>query len=184
MTSINPNLPHLTQVSNSIGTAEHYNLSYATTALTPPFGADSAYSGATATRLALVGVPTGGNGYYTMTYDSGTGGASAGELLKVRFPWGGTLGWSYSTANYAGSRALREVSNRYLAADSGGTTVWTYPITHSDSGGSIASVHADTTLADASGVGAKKWVFNTSGAAWQIGLASDFIRKRTTNPCS
>ncbi len=36
------------------------------------------------------------------------------------------------------------------------------------------TVHADTTMADASGVGRKKWIFNTSGAAWQVGLTAQF----------
>src|SRR6185312_7727550 len=55
---------------------------------------------------------------------------------------------------------------------------WTYPITHTDSNSTIAIVHADTTLADASGVGAKTWkFFNTGGAdAWKNGLISDFLQ--------
>jgi hypothetical protein len=79
------------------------------------------------------------------------------------------------------SSRSREVTSRYLAADAAGAVEWgPYPFTHSDSGG-IQTVHTDTTLADASGVGAKKWTFNTSGAAWQIGLTSQFLQLASVN---
>ena len=40
--------------------------------------------------------------------------------LQATFPWGGHLRWTYATDPYSGSRNLRAVSARYLAADSAG----------------------------------------------------------------
>jgi len=167
--------PHLAQVYNYIGTPESYQMSYASGALSPPFGSDSSYSGVTTNRLTGMTVPV--IGTYSLTYDS----AGASELAQVTLPWGGHFRWSYSTANYSGSRAFREITNRYLAADSAGATEWTYPFTHSDSGTTITTVHADTTLADPSGVGSKTWFFATSGSGWQIGLATQFVQKASVS---
>jgi RHS repeat-associated protein len=75
---------------------------------------------------------------------------------------------------------LREVSTRYVAADALGQTEWgPYPFTHDDSGNPNPTVHANTTLADASGVGAKTWSFFTPGGstpAWEVGLASQYAQ--------
>ncbi len=171
-------IPHLVNVYSLTNT---FSFTYASAALGPPFGTDSSYSGDTTTHLTSV-TPSSGGGEYAFTYDS----AGASELTEAVFPWGGHLRWAYITANYSdgesGTRSLREVSTRYLAADSAGATEWMYPITHSDSGTTISIVHADTALADASGIGAKKWMFNSSSStwspsgAWQIGLASQFIQ--------
>ena len=175
--STNPTIPHLQQITNYISTAESYQFYYSSSPVpvNPPFGAtDSTYSGVTMKQLTRIAIP--GIGSYSFTYDLSSG-ASANELAQVTLPWGGHFRWTYSTVNYAGSRSLREVANRYLAADSGGVTEWTYPFTHSDSGTTIALVHADTTLADPSGVGSKTWSFSTSGSAWQMGLAAQFLQK-------
>lgn len=166
-------IPHLTYVYSATNS---FTVGYAFGAtLGPPFGTDSSYSGATTAHLTSI-TPSATASPYQFTYDSG----GASELTQVTFPWGGHLRWTYATANYAGSRSLREVYTRYLAADSAGATEWTYPFTHSDSGSTISVVHADTTLADASGVGAKTWTFNTGSStwspagAWQLGLATQF----------
>jgi len=77
---------------------------------------------------------------------------------------------------YNGSRALRAVSGRYLAAGSSGGTEWSYGISRDNA--SSGTIHATMTLADASGVGAKTWNFITPGSvpAWQIGLVSSFVQ--------
>ena len=170
------------------------NLYYASAAVNPPFGSvDSTYAGITTSQLAIIapaatGVPhasptTTTAGSYVFSYDSSGGGTptSASELTQVVFPWGGPLRWEYQNVTYAyntgTTRLLREVRNRYLAADSAGATEWTYPFTHSDDGTTIAVVHADTKIADPSGVGAKKWTFITSSSsAWQVGLTSGFTQ--------
>src|SRR6266853_936648 len=107
--------------------------------------------------------------------------AGADELLQVTFPWGGHLRWAYQSFEYLGTRTLREVATRYLAADSAGAMEWTYPITRPDSANTV-TLHTSMTLADASGNGAKTWNFYTSSApAWQRGLASDFSQKATAS---
>ncbi len=179
-------IPHLTSIVNQIGTAEDFSFSYASSSLAPPFGADSTYSGQTTAQLSTVQQetpfysccyywnPLRATPPYEFTYDT----AGASELLKVRFPQGGALRWTYSTATYAGGRLLREVASRYLAADAAASVEWgPYPFTHSDSAGTIATVHSDTTLADASGIGAKTWTFYTgTSAPWKIGLTTDFAQ--------
>jgi len=143
--------------------------------LSPPFGADALWYGKTTAQLAsyYVGSSTGGAlGTYQFAYDP----AGAQELIQVTFPWGGYLKWDYASFAYAGGRSLREVSTRYLAADSAGANRWTYPITRPDAPNSV-QVHSGMTLADASGNGAKTWSFWTTTTApnpWQVGLVSDF----------
>ncbi|HXE64182.1 MAG TPA: hypothetical protein VN519_11620, partial [Bryobacteraceae bacterium] len=171
-------MPHLSGITNYIGTGEYYNsftYSASPVQVEPAFGADGSFSGVMARQLTAVVLPTAGT--YSFWYDGGFGSQTgASELTQVTFPFGGHLAWDYASATYAGSRLLREVKTRYLAADAAGSTTWTYPFTHSDSLSTIATVHADTTLADASGVGAKTWAFQTSGTASHIGLISQFTQ--------
>ena len=101
----------------------------------------------------------------------------------MSFPWGGNLAWAYQSFAYAGGRTLREVGTRYVAADSAGSVVWTYPITRPDAGNTVTT-HSGMTLTDASGNGAKKWSFLTTqnaGASWQVGLVSDFRQLAAAN---
>jgi hypothetical protein len=172
---------HLVSLANTIGTGEASTFSYVTGAeLSPPFGADAAWSGKTTAQLVSrqVGSSPGTVlGTYQFTYDP----AGAQELTQVTFPWGGYLKWDYASFAYAGGRSLREVSARYLAADSAGANKWTYPITRPDAPNSV-QVHSGMTLTDASGNGAKAWSFwttTTATNAWQAGLVSDFRQLAT-----
>ena len=114
----------------------------------------------------------GGNDITGATYGFTYDGRGARELTRVTFPWGAYLRWDYASFAYLGGRSLREVSARYLAADSAGANLWTYPITRPDATGSV-QLHSGMTLTDASGNGAKQWNFLTTGT-WQAGLVSDF----------
>jgi YD repeat-containing protein len=165
-------VPHLAGITNTIGTTETFNFTYAGAALGPPFGTDPSWAGQTTSHLATMNVPSTGN--YQFTYDS----AGAGELDQVTFPYGGHLRWVYQNFQYAGGRTLREVSARYLAADSAGAVEWgPYTMTHPDGANSVA-VHSSTTLTDASGNGAKTWNFlGGSSPGWAVGLISDFAQK-------
>ena len=165
--------PHLASVGNIVGTGEVYTLAYSgSVALGPPFGADPNYSGATTVQLTGMTTPTANS--WQFTYDS----TGASELLQATFPWGGHLRWTYGTDPYSGSRDLRAVTARYLAADPAGATEWSYGISWDNAAASGAIVHGTMTLSDASGVGAKTWnFFNTTGSpAWKIGLASEFVQ--------
>ena len=175
---------HLVSFWNPIGTSETGTFSYRTgVELSPPFGADMLWQGQTTAQLATYQAGytpysnTAALGTYQFAYDL----AGAQELTQVTFPFGGYLKWDYASFAYAGGRSLREVSARYLAADSAGANVWTYPITRPDLPNSV-QVHSSMTLADASGNGAKTWSFFTATSgqnSWQSGLVSDF-RQLTT----
>jgi len=173
-----PGLPHLTGLTAPSGVPANFALTYASATLEPPFGSDSRYSGATTMHLATVTPPIGNA--YSFTYDT----ASAGELLQVRFPYGGCLGWGYVSFTYAGGRILREAGSRSLAADSACATKWNYTISRNDTSNPNPTVHANMTLVDASGVGSKTWNFittNTSGyQAWQVGLLSSFVQQASS----
>lgn len=172
---------HLYGFVNQIGTGESGAFTYSTGAeLSPPFGADPNWYGKTTAQLTSYRAGWNTNdslGTYQFAYDT----LGAQELMQVTFPWGGHLAWNYGTFAYAGDRSLREISARYLAADSAGANVWTYPITRPDAQNSV-QVHSSMTVADASGNGAKTWNFLTTTTAsypWQIGLVADFAQKVT-----
>ena len=113
-------IPHLTSITGTLGTFTPQYLSNST--LSPPFGTVPNYAGATTTLLSSLAVP-GGPQPYGFTCDS----ASAGELLKVIFPAGGNIGWSYvsfprvkHTGNWAFSERMASGSKRKNAGS--GTT--------------------------------------------------------------
>jgi RHS repeat-associated protein len=169
-------VPHLVSVANWIGTGEFFSFTYNTgVTLAPPFGSDPSYAGLTTAQLTSASVALTGN--YAFTYDT----AGASELLQATLPGGGHFRWSYVSFQYNSLRSLREVGTRYLAADSAGATEWSYPFTHPDAANSV-TLHTSTTLADASGSGAKTWNFITpagSPPVWELGLASDYLEKAT-----
>jgi hypothetical protein len=164
-------IPHLTSFQNFVSTSESGTFTYTSGAQEPPFGTDPNYSGVTAVFLSSL--TTASLQPYQFSYDT----AGAGELASVIFPYGGEISWSYGSFQYIGSRTMREVSGRYLAPDALHATspMWSYGISRPDAANSV-TVHSAMTLTDASGIGAKTWTFNTSGAAWQIGLASRYTQ--------
>jgi RHS repeat-associated protein len=160
-------IPHLSSANDYIGTGVNYSFTYNHgVAVEPPFGTDPSFAGITTTQLASMTTPAANA--WQFTYDN----SGASELLQATFPWGGHLRWTYSTDPYNGSRDLRAVGARYLAADSAGATEWSYGISRDNA--SSASMHATMTLTDASGVGAKTWNFATSGTYY--GLATEFVQ--------
>jgi YD repeat-containing protein len=172
-------VPHLASISGTLGTfTPHYLLN---SPLSPPFGTDPAYAGATTSLLSSLAVP-GGSQPYSFTYDS----ASAAELLKVSFPYGGFLSWNYGTFQYTGTRSMREVAGRYLdyaINDTAESSKLSYTISRDDSANPNPVVHANMTVVDSSGVGAKTWSFFTanspgiSSSPWEVGLLSSFVQQ-------
>jgi RHS repeat-associated protein len=162
-------VPHLTSITNKISTSENYSFSYSSAPLGPPFGADPLWAGMTTTHLTAVAAVSANP--YQFAYDT----AGAGELTQATFPFGGHLRWNYVSDPYNGSRYLRAIGTRYLAADSAGANEWTYAITRDNA--SSATLHAWTSLVDASGTGSKTWNFITSAPAWQLGLLSKLLQK-------
>ncbi|HZL56589.1 MAG TPA: hypothetical protein VFC21_05900, partial [Bryobacteraceae bacterium] len=163
---------HLSRVG---GINISFTMVYSSVALSPPFGSDPNYAGWTTTQLT--GMTPAGLPPYSFSYDS----AGASELTGAIFPYGGEMNWAYGTFAYSGGRLLREIGGRSLAPDAyHSSTPWTYTITRPDPPNSVTS-HSGVTLSDASGVGAKTWNFFTSGSAWQIGLASEFLQKASAS---
>ena len=150
--------------------------------MNPPFGVDANYAGLTTQRLTGLASRLGA---YQFAYDT----AGAGELAQVTFPTGGHLRWTYQSFQYAGARTLREITNRYVAANLASlSTEWSYSLTHPDASNAVA-MHTSGTIVGAtpangtSAPGAKKWTFltGTNLPAWQLGLVSDFVQKAYEN---
>jgi hypothetical protein len=160
--------PHLTSITNTIGTAENYAFTYAPTTVTPPFGADPNFAGGGAQQLTTLRLGDYTN--YLFAYDS----AGASELQQVTFPTGGVLKWDYANDGYSGGRLLRAVSGRFLADDSAGLHNWSYGLARDNASG--GTIHQTFTLTDASGNGAKTWNFTppNSSTPWMTGLVSEF----------
>ncbi len=160
---------HLTSITNTIGTSESYVFHYgASQTLAPPFGYDPLFSGIITSHLSSIDLPTGTS--FSFSYDT----AGAGELVQASFPFGGHLRWAYFSDAYSGSRYLRGVSTRYLAADSAGATEWSYPLIWDDASGS--ATHVSTKLVDASGVGAKVWKFFPAFSSGPTGYLAEFLQ--------
>jgi len=150
--------PHLTSISNNIGTGETYSFSYSSQSLYAPFNGAS-YGTVTALQTATASnIGT----YHQFTYDS------SGELTQALLPYKGYLAYDYTTTTYSSSRSYREVAHRYLSKD--GSTQTTYPFTHESSPG--PDVHQYTILDDPGGLGEKYWAFNTTGT--YEGLVSQY----------
>jgi hypothetical protein len=170
-------IPHLTAINPIAGlTVESFTFTYLENQnLNSPFSPSVAFGTTTllqsATRITNQG--------YQFQYGSN----GSGELTQVTFPYGGTMGWAYRNFTYTGSRTLREVQTRNLTPMVGGAQ-WTYPFTRNDSVDAGLSLHSGATLDDASGVGEKAWTFNTSGAAWQLGLVTRFEDRPSSTQAS
>jgi hypothetical protein len=105
-------IPHLTGITNSIGTPENYSFSYASSGLISPFDHTTSFGTfaflqtATSTGVTLTN---------TFAYDS----SGSGELNQVTTPYGGHLRWTFAPYTLSNSRTWREVQNRYLSQSSG-----------------------------------------------------------------
>ncbi len=158
-------IPHLTSITNSVGTAEGYTFSYSNNALTSPWGGTFGYSG------ILNSVTVSGVG---LSYQFVTG--STGELTNVVFPYGGGIGWAYQDATYPGSRKLREVYWRSL--NMGGTRPQRYFGFARD--GAPNPVHSWAAVDDNTGNGEKVYWFSTSGST--IGLPTAHEKRTLPGP--
>jgi hypothetical protein len=164
----NDPIPHLTSLSKRIpAMVQFFGLTYLSNQpLNSPFSPATSFG--TTTLLQTV---TGLYGFgHSLQYDSG----GSGELTQVTVPMGGKLRWTYRPFTYVGSRTQREVQNRYLTSTVGGVESPAYVFTRNDAADASLSLHSGVTLDDPSGIGQKAWTFATSGAAWQLGLATRF----------
>jgi len=160
-------MPHLTNVTSHIAGVGNWTLTYLTSqALNEPFNGSSF---GTTSLLGTAGMDSDGLPAYQFQYAS----SGSGELTQVTTMNSGVLGWAYRNFTYTGNRTFREVQNRFLTIQSGGTQ-YTYPFTRNDAADASLSFHSGVTLDDPSGIGEKAWTFATSGASWQLGLTTRF----------
>ena len=148
-------VPHLTGITNLIGTSEGYSFDYyPNVALTSPWGAGFGVTSMMKTvTIAGVGLN------YLLTYDSNDGYGSA--LTKVKFPYGGYLRWAYADGTYQGGRSQREVLNRYLSTN-GTSELLPYGFS-AQHDSALNTIRSQVTLNDASTVGRKNWTFQLLG---------------------
>lgn len=156
-------IPHLTGITNNINTGESYTLNYsASQALYEPFNGTQQFGSAVwLNSLTQNGV----NLTTSFQYNSG------GEMTKITFPLGGEMMWNYTNQSYAGGRQAREVLSRDLRKAPGAATV-NYAFTH-PAGDSSLKYHSETTLADPSNVGQRRWTFFTT-TDFKQGLISKY----------
>jgi hypothetical protein len=115
-------IPHLANISNTVGTAERYTFTYAGgQSLISPFGGE-----VFGTTVLLQSVATTDLGAAT-TFDYQ---ASSRELVKMTTPLGGNIGWGYRTYSYSGGRRYREVATRWAHTGAASqTAAWNWTIT-------------------------------------------------------
>ena len=151
--------PHLTAITNRIGTGESYTFGYQDNApLASPFNGASF-----GTRDLLTSVTVQG---LNLSHQFGYGSNNAGELTSLTLPYGGVVGWQYRSFAYPGPRTLREVATRTLQAASGASAD-TWSITRDDSGS--LPIHAQAVVYDQSAGARKSWSAETNAAATGYG---------------
>jgi YD repeat-containing protein len=158
-------IPHLTGITNHIGTAETYTFSYLSNqSLSSPFSPPVSYPATTLLQsLANAAQLT-----HSFEYTGGSG-----EMSKVTFPFGGSIRWAYRSFTFTGSKTVREVQYRYLKKSTTATET-TYTLTRDDANNPNNPVNAYTCVADPSGIGQKCWFFNTTPSSWMMGLNTRF----------
>jgi len=156
-------IPHLIGIANQISTSESYTLNYSgSQGLYEPF--TNAQQFGSAVWLNSL-VQNGVNLTTSFQYNAG------GDMTKLTFPLGGEMLWNYTNQSFAGSRQMREVLSRDFRKASGAATV-NYAFTH-PGGDSSLKYHSETTLADPSNVGQRRWSFFTT-TDFKQGLSSKY----------
>jgi len=154
--------PHLTSITNSLGSPETYGFAYTSQTLQSPFSPPQSFG--TATLLQSV---TLSNLSLSHSFQYSSGGS--GELTQVTKPLGGVLGWSYRTYAYTGTGlTYREVQSRTMTAIPGGAQL-TWNISP-DSG---TTIHASTTVSDVGAGTSRVWTFRTDAGVFQ-GVAATY----------
>ncbi len=171
-------IPHLTGITNYIGTSENYSFSYTEGySLKDPFANASFGTVTLLQSSSAISVPTVPLTTY-FTYDttastasctsSGTGTSGAGQLTQVTTPYCGHIRWTYTTANtLSGSRTYNEVQNRYLSMSSGAAET---EISLARANDTANTVHSSATLNDSPSNAEKIWTFQTSTSSPYLGL--------------
>jgi RHS repeat-associated protein len=166
-------IPHLTLITNNIGTSENYSFAYNENyALNSPFNQANFSTVALLESSTVTGVPL--TTYFTYDTTSattscgstGTGASGPGQLSQVTTPYCGHLRWTYAPYTLSGSRTYYEVQNRYLSMSSGAAETMIQLVRGNDS---AYTVHSSATLEDSVSNAEKYWTFETT-AGFNLGL--------------
>lgn len=168
-------IPHLTTITNYIGTSEHYRFAY-----NENYALDSPFNGANFSTVALLesstvtGIPlTTYFSYDTTSATSscsspGTGASGPGQLTQVTTPYCGHLRWTYTPANtLSGSRTYNEVQNRFLSVSSGAAETEIQLIRGTDTS---YTLHSSALLKDSPANAEKYWTFKPDTTQFNGGL--------------
>ena len=169
-------IPHLTGITNTIGTSENYSFAYTENySLNSPFSGNPNYGTVALLQSSTVtGVPL--TTYFTYDTSSattscsspGTGTSGPGQLTQVTTPYCGHLRWTYTTANtLSGSRTYNEVANRFLSMQSGMAETEIQLVRATDT---AYTVHSSATLEDSPSNAEKYWTFQTTTTSPYLGL--------------
>lgn len=162
---------HIASINNTIGINESYmfGLNASTGATTPVTLKDPFAAASYGNLWDLTGITMNYSGLsYSFHYDGATGSpvSGAGQLTQAQFPFGGTLGWSYTSTAYSSTRNQMEATGRTMNPGSGSSS---YTFTRTGS----SPVHNQTTLSDPHG-DSKVWTYCTTATAGpsSIGLVN------------
>jgi YD repeat-containing protein len=160
--------PHLTGITNTIGTSEAYTFSYLENqALYSPFSPPIAFGNTAYLQSAGInGLGISHNFQYS----------SAGEMTQVTTPMGGILQWQYRTYGYANGLNYREVQTRQMKPSASGTQ-YTWNLTTDTN----PNVHGSTTVADVGAGTQKVWSFTTTAGPPFAGLAATYEEHGTSS---
>jgi len=153
-------IPHLTQISNTLGKGmESYTLGYVAQTMGSPFSPP--VTSGTTTLLQSLAVTNLGYGH-SFQYGTNSAQQTTGELTSVTFPYGGMIRWTYRNFTFASGETMREVQNRYLTMNPGGTEIGPYALTRNDALDATLPLHSGVVLDDPGGIGEKAWTFSTT----------------------
>ena len=152
--------PHLTGITNGIGSSENYAFSYGNNlSLSSPFTM-TAFGAATVLQTVTVNNL---NISYNLQYGLGTG-----ELTQSTMPTGGSLAWGYRTYTYAGSGlSYREVQTRQMSPSAGTTYSWNFTLDNN------VTLHTSAVVSDLGAGTSKVWTFETA-AGPTLGLSTSY----------
>lgn len=157
--------PHLSGITNTIGTGEAYTFGYTSNqTLQAPFAPAGAYG--TVQFLSAATVAGLGVGH-AFSYGANV----SGELVKVTLPYGAEIEWGYGDQLYGDGKTYREVTGRWLRPSSGAAQLY-YQIAAYAPGG-VGTVVDARGIIDPTGKD-RWWYFETIAAALDYGLARYF----------
>jgi hypothetical protein len=173
-------IPHLTGITNNIGTSENYSFSYTESyTLKDPFAGTNFGTVALLESSEVTGIPL--TTYFT--YDttsatttcsgSGTGTSGPGQLSQVTTPYCGHLRWTYNSHSLSGSRSFYQVQYRYLSMSSGAAET-TMQISRGND--NSYTVQQSGTLDDLTANARKIWNFQTN-AGFNLGLMTQYSER-------